>query len=64
VEEMDKKTVKKKAPIVILYFVFVYLLAQYPMVGSADLLFLLVFVSYLAVLMFIIPWKKLEVKYG
>jgi len=64
VEEMDKKTVKKKAPIVTLYFVFVYLLAQHPVVKSIDLLFLLVFVSYLAVLMFVIPWKKLEVKYG
>jgi hypothetical protein len=60
---MDKEkleTIKKKTPIVGFYFLFVYLLAQYPVVTGTDLIFLLVLISYIAILLFVFPWKKLD----
>lgn len=60
---MDKeklKAIKKKAAIIILYFIVACIYAQYPLINIIDLIYLLMLITYIAILLFVVPWDKLE----
>jgi len=43
-----------------IYFVLVLLLIRFPIKNMLDSLFLVYFIIFLAVLLFVFPWKKLD----
>lgn len=45
---------------VILFFTFVLLLARFPVMYSADIFVLFFTIGFIAILLFVFPWKKFD----
>ena len=57
-KETRYKRLIRNIPFICIYFFIIITAAQYPIKVSLDIILLYVLMVYLAILLFVIPWRK------